>query len=427
MRLTTVAVIVVSLGAVPIAGADGMLDPSFGNGGIVITPYTGPSTSIAATSVVVLPDGRAVAAGWYSNLAFGGMVAARYLFSGALDFSFGSGGIVAHSGGPPCPVCPTGASAEDVLLQPDGRLVLVGGYVPFPPQYFFALVRLTTSGDSDPTFGTNGVVNAPGGGLAVAGALYADGRIVAVGNPPTGPSYLIAARYTASGSADLTFGTGGVVTLTLPQAFIVRDVALQPDGKLVIGGTYASGDFIVVRLLPSGSLDPSFDGDGVATTNFGGVESGYSVIVQPDGRIVLAGSHNGDFALVRYLADGSLDTTFGNGGLATASSGVGELPDEVILLPNGKLLVAGSTADGHPDFHLARFHPSGALDTSFGTGGFLRTDIGALDECHGVAIAGPDLVLTAGFTTSPSLFEGDFALARYIASTPVELLAFEVE
>jgi hypothetical protein len=106
---------------------------------------------------------------------------------------------------------------------------------------------------------------------------------------------------------------------------------------------------------------------------------------------------------------------------------VGELPDEVILLPNGKLLVAGSTTDANRDFHLARFHPGGTLDTSFGTGGFLRTDIGASDECHGVAVAGPDLILTAGFSSPQPPPSAVFALARYIATTPVEALAFTVE
>ena len=102
--------------------------------------------------------------------------------------------------------------------------------------------------------------------------------------------------------------------------------------------------------------------------------------------------------------------------------------DQLIGLPNGKLLVAGFTnLFGAPkDFLQARLDPDGALDTSFGTGGFLRTDFNATgDECHGVAIAGPDLLLTVGSVTSATTF--DFGLARYIATTPVELLTFEVE
>src|SRR6185369_16582984 len=118
------------------------------------------------------------------------------------------------------------------------------------------------------------------------------------------------------------------------------------------------------------------------------------------------------------------------GGLVTADSGGDDVATEVVELPNGKLLVAGQTALPPPrnfdhNFLLARFHADGALDTSFGTGGFIQTDFGSvLDFCNSVVVAGPDLILTAGRTsTSQGLGDiSDFALARYIASTPVELL-----
>jgi uncharacterized delta-60 repeat protein len=423
MKRIAVVFLVLVLAASSSAHADGMLDPSFGNGGIVITDFP-PSSSGGANAVLVLPDGRAVAVGWVGNLAFGVMIAVRYLPSGALDPAFGSGGMASHAGGP----FPNGAFAEDVLLQPDGRLVLVGTFFNGPQRYL-SLVRLMPNGSPDPTFGTNGYVNAVTG-TAIAGALQPDGRIVAVGNPGVGFPYLIATRNQPNGSLDPTFGIGGLVTMTLPQSFTVRDVVLQPDGKLVIGGTYNLSDFIVVRLLPSGTPDPSFDGDGVAISNFGGTESGNSVIIQPDGRIVLAGARDGDFALVRYMADGSLDTTFGIGGLATGGSAVSERAEDVILQPNGKLLVAGFTSEAaNEDFELARFLPNGVLDTSFGTNGLLRTDLGSFDECFALSLAGPDLVLTAGVRgNGPSpIFPASFALARYIATTPVELLGFEVE
>jgi uncharacterized delta-60 repeat protein len=189
--------------------------------------------------------------------------------------------------------------------------------------------------------------------------------------------------------------------------------------------------------LSVGALDPSFDGDGLAIADFGAIEAGRSVIVMADGRLVVAGSRGpvngnpGDFALVRFIADGSLDTTFGSGGLATVDSGDPDQAERVIQLPNGKLQVAGWTDLSGPtnpknDFLLARFFPDGLLDTSFGTSGLLRTDFDASqDQCHAVAIAGPDLVLTAG--SSSVVGPTDFALARYIASTPVELLTIEVE
>lgn len=434
MRNTTVLLLSVFLCGVRSAGADGMLDPSFGNGGLVTTTFPGMAS---AASVVMLPDGRAVAAGSVVlNLEFTEMAVARYLVSGALDTTFDGDGRVTVQFPHPPPGFGSDAEAATVLLQPDGRLVLVGTDSIFQGR-FFALARLNADGSLDPAFGTAGLVTTANGASAVAGLLQPDGRIVAVGQ--VDPFSIVAARYNADGSLDPSFGIGGQVNVPLPQGFEVGGAALQPDGKVVIAGTYPSAPFVqrnfaLVRLLPGGALDPSFGGGGLVSSDFGLIETGRSVIVLGDGRLVLAGwrspttANTGDFALVRYMADGSLDTTFGSGGLATAASGVPELPDQLIGLPNGKLLVAGFTnLFGAPkDFLQARLDPDGALDTSFGTGGFLRTDFNATgDECHGVAIAGPDLLLTVGSVTSATTF--DFGLARYIATTPVELLTFEVE
>jgi uncharacterized delta-60 repeat protein len=433
--------LVVLIGALPNAAADGMLDPSFGNGGLVITNFPGGSPTDIAYSLVVLPDGRAVAAGRTGALP-GAMAAARYLSSGVLDTTFGGDGLVVVA--PNCQLTNDEGGAQDALLQPDGRLVLVGTCPKVAGSEFW-LARLNTDGSLDSSFGASGQVFTPfrGGEVVTAGLLQPDGKIVAVGRgePPGNPKALVAARYNPDGSLDATFGTAGQLTLPLADDFWVEDVALQSDGKLVTGGTYGplfELDFGLVRLLPNGAPDPSFDGDGLVTSNFGGDEGGTSVIVLGDGRLVLAGSAElgpDVFALVRYLPDGALDTSFGIGGLATADGGGLETAREVVELPNGKLLVAGGTAPHPPrccdhDFLLTRFHADGALDTSFGTGGFIQSDFGSvLDFCNSVAIAGQDLILTAGRTsTSQGLGDlSDFALARYIATIPVELLGFSVE
>lgn len=424
-----VGLLAVSLGAVSTAAADGMLDPSFGNGGLVVTNFPGVLTGDSVASLVVLPDGRAVAAGMSNDFGDIRMGVARYLFSGALDTSFSGDGMTTIA----CP--PTGipgGGAADVQLQPDGFLVLVGDCVGPSPGRVFWLARLNANGFLDLSFGSGGQVFTPFAtdARAVSGLLQPDGRILAVGylDDLTQPPTIAAARYNVDGTLDPSFGTAGQITLPLTQPFTVGAAALQPDGKLVIGGTYGS-DFGLVRVLLDGALDPSFDGDGLATANFGGTERGESVIVLPDGRLVLGGSHNADFGLVRFLPDGSVDSTFGTNGLATADSGVSEVPGQLIRLPNGKLLLAGWSDDGADDFLLTRLLADGALDTSFGTAGFLRTDFGGPeDHCFAVAMAAPDRILTAGSsidTSPPGTI--DFALARYIASTPVELLTFEVE
>ena len=433
--------LVVALGA-QVAAADGMLDPSFGKGGLVTTQFPFPPgpNGAGASSLVILPDGRAVAAGSAGDITGPDMGAARYLVSGELDTTFSGDGMVTAGCGDFGPTL----GGTTALLQPDGRVVLLGTC---PASQTITVARFTVNGFLDSSFGSGGQVFTsfpPDGVWTVGGILQTDGRIVAVAAGCTGPGtpcapgsvvHLKAARYNPDGSLDPSFGRGGLLTLQLAQRFEPLDAALQPDGKLVIVGEYGPSpnfDFGLLRLLPDGALDPSFGGGGVATSDFGAREIGASVIVLADGRLVVGGIRGTsplvDLALARYLPDGMLDTSFGVGGLATADAGADDFGSQVIQLPNGKLFVAGTVIDagGGRDFLLSRFHPDGGLDTSFGSSGFIKTDFfGQLDSCAAVAIAGPDLILTAGSTFLGSTQK--FALARYIATTPVELLAFEVE
>jgi len=423
MKSTTVVLLLVSLGTASTAGADGMLDPSFGNGGLVTTSFPGiPVNLDFVTALAVLPDGRAVAVGGSSDGDSTGIAVARYLTSGALDTSFGGGRMRVGCAGTGIG---GGFGGQAALLQPDGRLVLVGDC---PGGMFITVLRLNADGSLDASFGNGGQVLTPFANThAAAGVLQPDGRIVAVAVGCTlAACALKAARYNPDGSLDSSFGTGGTLKLSLAQSFAAQDAAVQPDGKLLIGGRYGPAgayDFGLIRLLPNGTLDPSFGVGGVVTSDFGDAEEGVSLIVLGDGRIVLGGRRASDLAVVRYLPSGSLDTTFGNGGLATANSGASDSLGQVILLPNGKLLIGGSA---NQDFLLARLLPDGALDTSFGSSGFLTTDFaGTSDYCNAVAVAGTDRILAAGSTGNPPLV--DFGLARYIATVPVALQTFTVE
>lgn len=426
----TSLLLLVWLSSVPFARADGMLDPVFGTGGRVTTNF-GMFALDQAWALAVLPDGSAVAAGSTApNLAHTFMAAARYLPSGALDTTFDGDGLVTVE----FQLAPDlSGGVGEVLVQPDGRLVLVGWFAD-SPVLRYALARLNTDGSLDSTFGAGGKVTTPlagGTGAGTAAVLQPDGRIVVLGRTGSASAPVVAlARYNANGTLDPAFGTGGLVSVPLAGPFRPNALALQADGKILIAGSNGPPfDFGLIRLLPGGGLDPSFDGDGLATSDFGGTENAVSAAVLGDGRIVLAGYRTSpatDFALVRYLSNGTLDTTFGTGGLAAADSGASEIADQVIVQPDDKLLVAGWTNDlGAYDFILARFNPDGTLDTTFGTSGFLRTDFGAgWDEAHALAVAGPDRVLAAGTTFGA---DADFALARYIATTPVEALSFSVE
>ncbi|MGA9109772.1 MAG: delta-60 repeat domain-containing protein, partial [Smithella sp.] len=192
------------------------------------------------------------------------------------------------------------------------------------------------------------------------------------------------ASSSVSGSLDTTFGTGGIVTTPIGSydAYAYA-LAIQSDGRIVVSGYSSNGsnyDFALVRYNTDGSLDTTFGTGGIVITPMGsGYDIAYALAIQSDGRILAAGnSYNGsnyNFALVRYNTNGSLDTTFGTGGIVTTSIGTGD--SEALALgiqSDGNILAAGKSPDGsNNDFALVRYNTNGSLDTTFGTGGIVTT------------------------------------------------------
>jgi uncharacterized delta-60 repeat protein len=228
-------------------------------------------------------------------------------------------------------------------------------------------------GDLDATFGASGIVTTriyagPGENAASGVAIQPDGKIVAVGYAPSTSSYdFVVVRYTVSGTLDTTFGTTGVVTTPIgPVNDYARDVAIQPDGKIVAGGYAHNGsdfDFAVVRYTVSGTLDTTFGSGGVVTTSIGpGTDYARDVAIQPDGKIVVGGAaSNGsdnDFAVVRYTTSGAPDTAFGSGGVVTTPIGPGnDSAGGVAIQPDGKIVAGGYASNGSDyDFAVVRYH-----------------------------------------------------------------------
>jgi uncharacterized delta-60 repeat protein len=242
---------------------------------------------------------------------------------------------------------------------------------------------LAAPGDLDPLFGTGGKVTTPvgtGRDLAQAVALQSDGKIIVVGYAQ---SDFAIVRDLPNGTLDTSFGTSGTGKVLTPIGSATPDeayaVAVQTDGKIVAAGfTTNAGnrDFAVVRYLSNGTLDPTFGTGGKVITPVGtGDDLAEAVVVQPDGKIIVAGSSTFVFALVRYNADGSLDTGFGTGGKTLFSvSTSGGLAHSVALQADGAILVGGSSVvnvgqSGLDKFTLVRFAPNGTVDNTFGTGG----------------------------------------------------------
>jgi uncharacterized delta-60 repeat protein len=272
---------------------------------------------------------------------------------GDLDPTFGSGGKVATADG--------GRYASSVAVQSDGKIIVAGSAV-IGSGSNFALARYTAAGALDGGFGSGGVVITNFGSDSDAGqsvVVQNDGKIVVVGYSGTHPNYDFAlARYTTAGMLDASFGSGGKLTTdfssnTGSNTDSSSSVALERDGKIIVAGTSTIGsnsNFALGRYTTAGALDASFGNGGKVTTDFGtNADDGTSVAVQSDGRIVLAGISNYDFALARYEGLASLEnwrlTYFGitsNSGNA-ADSAAPDGDGIVNLLKYGLVIAPGTS------------------------------------------------------------------------------------
>src|SRR5215470_3809965 len=293
-------------------------------------------------------------------------------------------------------------------------------------------------GTLDPTFGTGGKVKTDfhrSNDLANGMALQPDGKMVVAGISFTGISSaggdFAVARYNTDGTLDSSFGVGGKVTTDFGLTDQASSVLVQPDGKIVVaGGTYATfpaagGQFALARYNSNGSLDTSFGVGGLVRTSFGSSGCFASALVlQSDGKIIAVGTNyidlqtNSDFGLVRYNSDGSLDSSFGNGGeVSTEFDGLLDSVSAVLVQPDGKIIAVGaaSSAITSFDFALVRYLSNGTIDTTFGSAGKVRTDFGGsnIDIAFAAALQPDGKIVAAGTNTDATGSKVTFAIARY--------------
>jgi uncharacterized delta-60 repeat protein len=302
---------------------DGSLDQTFGpriHPGFVATTFDDKNAS--PTSVAIQPDGKILVAGHQNHDKW---AVARYLPNGTLDTSFDGDGrqTIGFDG-----------DANDILVQSDGKIVVVGGHLNTGPvglgfDWNFAMARLNPNGRLDTTFNGGGKKEVGFGGefeFAEAAAIDSQGRIIVVGDSSQPNGYRFAVtRLTRDGTKDTTFGDGGTVLTALPS---YRDskatgVTIQPDGKIVVVGSTGDHtisqknfDFAVARYLPSGRLDPTFGAarTGMVEIGFGGGDHAHDVIRSNDGNLIVAGTSDGKFALAALTDKGALDRSFGTRG-----------------------------------------------------------------------------------------------------------------
>ena len=371
----------VTLLFIPSAGAvaPGDVDLTFGVGGVVTTDI-GPFDSIRA--IVGQSDGKIVAAGGSSTTEWG---LARYLPDGTLDEGFGVGGKVTTAA--------PGGAAFSLALGAAGTIVVAG---------FGDVVRYLPSGAVDESFGTAGRVSIPGTTLRAL-IVMPDGRMLLGGSSrQVGGSDFFVARLSSSGTLDQNFGVGGKVVTDLGGDEFGAQLLLLPDGKLVAAGerVFGAADFALVRYLPDGSLDPTFGSGGKVITDVGGPnvwDHGDDAVLTSDGKIVVSGASFPNLALARYLPDGTLDSSFGTGGISRPTTGEAW---RMAQQRDGKLVVTTGT------LAAARLTAEGALDSTFGTGGI--ADAGLTGAGAALALDAAGRIIVGGGSA------GGFTMVRYL-------------
>ena len=325
----------------------------------------------------------------------------------------------------------TSAFANSVAAQRDGKIV-VAGYADVGGVDQFALVSYNSDGSLDTTLNGNGKVTTAVGKGTCKGegvALQEDGKIVVVGYSfnTGGQSCFSVLRYGTDGSLDTSFADSGKVVTSVAKNGSADSVAMQGDGKIVVAGNSfidgGNNDFVVVRYNANGTLDTTFNQTGKATADFGAHDLGHSVAVHGDGRIVVAGYSTNESkkqcALACFKANGNLDTSFnGTGKVTTNFGGDGDAEGQgVATQSDGKTVVVGyATVAGVQRFAVERYKTDGALDTSFGGTGRVLTAVGISgSNATGVAVQKDGKIVVAGYAVNNSGRVYDFACLRYNA------------
>jgi uncharacterized delta-60 repeat protein len=360
--------------------------------------------------------------------------------AGTLDPSFGNQGRVAIH---PLHTCKLSA----IATQPDGKIVAAGNAGGQTNSYNLAIMRLNRDGTPDLSFAGSGFVRTEFPGTNPTIQIQQDGKILVttqdVWYRKPSANFIIL-RFNADGSQDKGFGTNGMVTLDFSPSNdfnqtaqdFCEATALQADGKIIVAGQTSRGslmpnfpfyNFALARLNSDGTLDKTFNNNGLLVTEVPGIDETLSAIaLQSDGKIVAAGINvydiNANVLLRRYHSDGSLDTFFGTNGRVDTDFGSFDEVRALLVQPDGKLVAVGTKkpnilAPFESDIFIGRYTPDGSLAESFGQAGKVITDLGQYEEMYGATLQENGKLVVAGTsgighpTRSYSLT--DFLAIRY--------------
>lgn len=346
--------------------------------------------------------------------------------SGMLDPGFSGDGIATLSG----EVNGISLIAYTGTLQPDGK-ILIAGWTNAAPRANCMIARYLSDGTLDASFGDSGSLIAGLQDFASRGsalALQDDGKILLAATVDNGINYDYGVlRMLPNGTPDSTFGEDGWVLADFGTSFETANaVGVQPDGKIIVAGRIADGffaNFGMARFLPDGQPDLQFGEQGLVSTDFREEDSAMGIAIQEDGKIILGGfssiSAKGDFALARYHPDGSLDKSFGTGGkVLTDLAGTND-SDYITcmqLLADGRILTAGNANNNNLEFTsdagIVRYMPDGQLDPTFGSDGVVIAPLGSKTNVEGVTVAADGKVIICG-TSDVVAGENRWFLSRF--------------
>lgn len=405
--------------------AKGNFDRSFGNGGKVITPENGAEKAFDSA---VLPDGKIIVVG--ASAADGvdwNVMVRRYNADGSKDLTFNNSGKIVYA------ISQRSEVIYSVKIQTDGK-ILLAGYAQSPDgEANFIVMRLLANGIIDQFFGNGGwyiIGPTATDDIAMAVDIQNVGgtdKIVVAGTAGSTNSKFCLARLEMNGQFDSAFGIKLISLGGLQD--ILQDMTIDSQNRIVAtgssrfdfgGGSYRD-DFAAIRLLPDGTLDASFSGDGKVITQMGGNAQPRALAVQTVNgaeKIVLGGfarvGGSDDFALLRYNADGNVDATFGTNGKTFTNIANDEQIQKLLVQPDSKIIGVGLTyAGANRNFALARYTANGSLDKTFGACGKVNSDLGSnTDSAYGAALQTDGKIIAVGESTNPTT-NADFALARY--------------
>ncbi len=410
--------------------APGNLDRSFGVRGKVFTALGNARNKIY--SIQLQSDGKIVAAGATNMNGNDDVVLMRYNTDGTPDESFGADGkaLLVIDG--------SDEAAYSVKIQADGKIIVAGDRRLNGDADFF-LARFKRNGTVDSGFGTDGIVISNIGtaddtikSIALQ-TINGEQRIVAAGSIHTGAfAFFAVSRYKSNGSPDESFAGGAGVSIVSwgnedkAEAVVIQRIGNQD--KIVVGGKRRidlgngsfDDDFALVRFNSDGALDQSFGANGKVSTSFASDDGIRSLVIQDVGfgpRIVAAGHGNGNFALVRFHEDGSVDSGFGYYGKVQTSISAGDdRINDIAVLPDGRILAGGfakNMENGGEDFALVRYLRDGQIDPLFGNCGTITSNFGSSKNIiHGVAAQTDGKTIAGGFKQANSGTE-EAAVARY--------------